>query len=95
MSKHLRDFIHKTLTSRKFWAAVTASAPFAQIGDWNSFSMVWVAYAGIQGAVDASEGLGSKRAIDTLTLTGPETETDAPVPRVPSGDIDRMIEGEG
>ena len=89
MSKHIRDFIHKTLTSRKFWAAVTASAPFAQIGDWNSFSMVWMAYAGIQGAVDASEGLGSKRAIDTLT----EPAADAPVARVPSAAIDEMVEG--
>lgn len=60
--RHVGAFLHKTLTSRKFWAAVAASIPFAQAGDWNSFAMVWMAYAGIQGAVDGLEAHGAKRA---------------------------------
>lgn len=46
-------FLKKTLTSRKFWAAVAASTPYAVAGDWAGFSNVWLIYAGIQGSVDA------------------------------------------
>ena len=56
------SLLAKTLHSRKFWAAVAASGPFAMAQDWNSFAYGWMAYAGIQGAVDASEGLGAKKA---------------------------------
>jgi hypothetical protein len=42
----------KTLHSRKFWASVIASIPFLLLGDWYSFAYVWMAYTGIQGAVD-------------------------------------------
>jgi len=63
MIKHTQEFLRKTLTSRKFWASVAASAPFALAGDFENFALVWMAYAGIQGAVDASEGVGTKRAV--------------------------------
>lgn len=72
--RHLSNFLHKTLTSRKFWAAVASSIPFAMAEDWQSFAMVWMAYAGIQGAVDGLEVMGSKRA--SLFVT----ETAAPEP---------------
>ena len=58
----ITSLLAKTLHSRKFWAAVAAAGPFAAIGDWNSFAYVWMTYAGIQGAVDASEGLGAKKS---------------------------------
>lgn len=51
---HLQTFLVKTLTSRKFWAAVASSIPFALAHDWQSFAMVWMAYAGIQGVVDTT-----------------------------------------
>jgi hypothetical protein len=58
----LTSLLAKTLHSRKFWAAIAASGPFSAIGDWSSFAYVWMTYAGIQGAVDASEGLGARKA---------------------------------
>ena len=54
MLDHLKDFLVKTLTSRKFWAAVASSMPFAIAQDWESFAYVWMAYAGIQGVVDGA-----------------------------------------
>lgn len=57
--KHIAAFLKKTLTSRKFWAAVAASIPFATSGDWEHFAQVWVAYAGIQGVVDAAAKMKS------------------------------------
>ncbi len=57
---HITDLILKTLKSRKFWAAVAASVPLATAGNWHDFAIVWMAYAGIQGAVDACEKLPSK-----------------------------------
>ena len=66
--KSIKDFFHKALSSRKFWAAVAASGPFAIAGDWNSFAAVWMGYAGIQGGVDAvSEHAKGKRSA-TLEL---------------------------
>jgi len=59
----LVSLLAKTLHSRKFWAAVAASGPFAMAQDWNSFAMVWMAYLGVQGVVDASEGLGARKAV--------------------------------
>ena len=47
MIKHIQEFLLKTLTSRKFWASVAASAPFALAGDFENFALVWMAYAGI------------------------------------------------
>jgi len=61
--KHVTQFLLKTLTSRKFWAAVAASLPFALNEDWTNFALVWMSYAGIQGAVDASERVGTQKAI--------------------------------
>ena len=55
MKNEIKAFIHKTLTSRKFWAAVAASAPLALDHNWQDFAIVWIAYAGIQGAVDAAQ----------------------------------------
>ena len=55
MIDEIRNFIHKTITSRKFWAAVAASVPLALARDWQNFAVVWIAYAGIQGAVDAAQ----------------------------------------
>lgn len=60
----LISLLAKTLHSRKFWAAVAASIPFAMNHDWQSFALVWMSYAGIQGAVDASEVVGAKKAIN-------------------------------
>lgn len=51
------SFLSKTLTSRKFWAAVSASVPFLLAHDWDKFAQVWIAYAGIQGVVDAADKL--------------------------------------
>jgi hypothetical protein len=48
------DKVRETLTSRKFWAAVASSLPFALAQDWTSFAYVWMTYAGIQGAVDVA-----------------------------------------
>ncbi len=48
-------FLEKTLMSRKFWAAVAASIPFALAGDWPNFAYVWVGYFTVQGIVDAAE----------------------------------------
>ncbi len=53
MIEEIRYFIRKTATSRKFWAAVAASVPLALAENWRDFALVWVGYAGIQGAVDA------------------------------------------
>ena len=47
--------IEVTLTSRKFQAAVVASIPFAMTEQWDKFAQVWMAYAGVQGVVDAAE----------------------------------------
>lgn len=55
MKTEIQKFIHKTITSRKFWAAVAASIPLAFSHDWQDFAVVWIAYAGIQGAVDAAQ----------------------------------------
>lgn len=74
MKQHIADFIHKTLTSRKFWAAVAASVPFAQAGDWNSFAYVWMGYAGIQGAVDASERVGTGKETAKLKVGSAEVD---------------------
>jgi hypothetical protein len=46
------QLVLKTIQSRKFWAAVAASIPFAIAKDWANFSAVWMVYTGIQGAVD-------------------------------------------
>lgn len=46
--------LRETLTSRKFWAAVASSVPFALAGDWQSFGMVWMTYAGIIGMGEAA-----------------------------------------
>lgn len=54
----MKDFFLKTVNSRKFWASVAASGPFAVAGDWENFAMVWMAYAGIVGGVDAAERVG-------------------------------------
>jgi hypothetical protein len=78
MIKHIQEFLRKTLTSRKFWASVAASAPFALAGDFENFALVWMAYAGIQGAVDASEGVGTKRAVEALTAPPQAPESQAP-----------------
>ena len=50
----IKTFLNKTLTSRKFWAAMAAGMPFALAHDWENFAYVWMAYAGIQGVVDAT-----------------------------------------
>jgi len=55
VKNEIKSFIHKTITSRKFWAAVAASVPLALARDWQNFAIVWIAYAGIQGAVDAAQ----------------------------------------
>lgn len=57
MKNEIKAFVKKTLTSRKFWAALAACMPFALAQDWDSFATVLMAYAGIQGGVDAAEGL--------------------------------------
>ena len=95
MTPHVRDFLKKTLTSRKFWAAVTASVPFAMAGDFENFAMVWMAYAGIQGAVDASEGVGSKKAGDTLPYNVGEEDKDVIPKGVPSETKTEDGDGEG
>lgn len=64
MIDEIKFFLQKTLTSRKFWAAVAASAPLAIDQSWREFAMIWIAYAGIQGAVDSFEALPSKRDKD-------------------------------
>jgi hypothetical protein len=51
----MQKLLEKTLTSRKFWAAVAGSAPLALAQDWHAFAMVWVAYIGAQAGVDAME----------------------------------------
>mgnify|MGYP003643537933 FL=1 len=61
MIDEIKLFLQKTLTSRKFWAAVAASAPLAIDQSWREFAVIWIAYAGIQGAVDSCEALPSKR----------------------------------
>lgn len=61
MTDEIKFLLQKTLTSRKFWAAVAASVPLALAHDWQDFAIVWIAYAGIQGAVDSCEALPSKR----------------------------------
>jgi len=76
---HFKAFIHKTITSRKFWAALTASIPFAVVGDWDSFAKVWMAYAFVQGGVDVAEKLRKPeaRALPpsmTETLTAEDTD---------------------
>jgi hypothetical protein len=55
VKNEIKSFIHNTITSRKFWAAVAASVPLALARDWQNFAIVWIAYAGIQGAVDAAQ----------------------------------------
>lgn len=49
--------LRETLASKKFWAAVASSIPFAVERDWVSFAYVWMGYAGIQGLVDAAHHL--------------------------------------
>lgn len=61
MIDEIRFFLQKTLTSRKFWAAVAASVPLAFDESWKEFAMIWIAYAGIQGAVDSFEALPTKK----------------------------------
>jgi hypothetical protein len=61
MIDEIRFFLQKTLTSRKFWAAVAASVPLAFDSSWREFAMIWIAYAGIQGAVDSFEALPTKK----------------------------------
>ncbi len=68
----MSHFLQKTLTSRKFWAAVTSSVPFAIAGDWTSFATVWMTYAGIQGGVDAAERWGRDR-MTVATAVPPST----------------------
>ena len=46
MIKEIQNFIHKTATSRKFWAAVAAAIPLALDHNWRDFALVWIAYAG-------------------------------------------------
>ena len=79
MKNELKAFIHKTITSRKFWAALVACIPFATANDWNGFAMVWMTYAGIQGGVDAAEKLRKPEAQAlapsmTKTLTAEDTD---------------------
>lgn len=62
MKALFQEFLLKTLTSRKFWATVTASMPFLMSGDFQNFSIIWMSYAGILGVVDGLEGLGAKKA---------------------------------
>lgn len=62
----LVSLLAKSLHSRKFWAAVAASAPFAAVQDWTNFSYVWCGYVGVLGAVDAAEGHGAKKAVVSL-----------------------------
>jgi hypothetical protein len=88
MIKHIQEFLRKTLTSRKFWASVAASAPFALAGDFDNFALVWMAYAGIQGAVDASEGVGTKRAVEALTA--PLHAPASPAPRLSPEQVDSL-----
>ena len=64
MIDEIRYFIRKTATSRKFWAAVAASLPLALAHNWHDFALVWIGYAGIQGAVDACASLPSKAPKD-------------------------------
>lgn len=71
---HIQDFLTKTLTSRKFWAALAAAISFAAAGDWQSFAYVWMTYAGIQGAVDASERVGSAKETLKIGNGGPPTK---------------------
>lgn len=61
----MKAFLTKTLSSRKFWAAVASSVPFAMAHDWHAFACVWMGYASIQGGVDVAEKL-SKRKTQTL-----------------------------
>ena len=61
MKNEVSNLLKKTLGSRKFWATVAASIPFALANDWQSFAYCWMAYAGIQGSVDAVGMLPSKR----------------------------------
>ncbi len=88
MIKHIQEFLLKTLTSRKFWASVAASAPFALAGDFENFALVWMAYAGIQGAVDASEGVGTKRAVEALTA--PPRAPDSQPPRLSPEQVESL-----
>ena len=64
-------FLAKTFQSRKFWAAVAASTPSAAAGDWHGFSLIWMAYAGIQGAVDGMAVLGAKKPV---SINPPQAE---------------------
>jgi len=92
MIKHIQEFLRKTLTSRKFWASVAASAPFALAGDFENFALVWMAYAGIQGAVDASEGVGTKRAVEASEGVGTKRAVEALTapPRAPDSQPPRL-----
>lgn len=55
MKDEVLKLLKKTLGSRKFWAAAASSVPFGLSHDWENFAMVWMAYAGIQGGVDAAD----------------------------------------
>ena len=74
----MRHLLEKTLTSRKFWAAVASAVPFAMAGDWNAFATVWMTYAGIQGAVDGAERIGVVKARELMAdlPKTPPSETD-------------------
>ena len=61
MTSTIKQYLAKTIGSRKFMAAVMASLPFALASDWVNFAMVWMAYAGIEGVVDATGAIGTKR----------------------------------
>lgn len=50
----MMEAITKALSSRKFWAAVAASVPFALAQQWDQFAQVWLVYIGAQGAVDVA-----------------------------------------
>ena len=64
----MKAFLSKALSSRKFWAAVAASISFAMAHDWVNFAYVWMAYAGIQGAVDGAEHLGKREPTTHRTI---------------------------
>jgi hypothetical protein len=51
----------KSFASRKYWAAVVASVPFAYHEAWQFFALVWMFYAAVQGFVDAFERVGAEK----------------------------------
>jgi len=75
----MKNFFKKTFTSRKFWAAVASSIPFAIAGDWNSFAYVWMGYASILGTKEAVESIGSKTTHVVNNNTSMGLEDSGPV----------------